>query len=95
MRVHRIPSDVYTGKCWMCKRERTCCAVVQVKGRFGKTVLCAGCRIEWEGRWTPEAPLPDVRLPKDEFPEDESRARRLGKGLRARSPSKHGLPFTF
>jgi len=88
-RIQPIPDRVFPATCGLCRRYRTLCAVVTIKGRFGHAVVCTGCRILHEGRWTvEESPeRPDVG--------SEPRARQLGKGLRARSPSKHGLPFTF
>lgn len=89
-RIQVIPEQVFPAVCKLCKRERTCCAVVLVKRYFSlPSVWCTHCRIQNEGRWTVDvAPeKPDVG--------SEPRVRVLGKGLRARSPSKHGLPFTF
>lgn len=86
-RIQAIPEQVFPAVCGLCHRERTCCAVVQIKGRFGHAVVCSACRIQWEGRWTVDvAPEKPVAMAVD-----EPRVRVLGKGLRARSPSKHGL----
>lgn len=97
MRNHRggviqaIPTDVHPGVCCLCRRERTLCADVVFRSKGQQACcVCSACRIAWEGWWTP-APEP-VR---PELQEEEPRARRLGRGLRARSPSKHSMPFTF
>ena len=96
-RIQPIPDRVFPATCGLCRRWRTLCAVVYLRGKLDRSwytgnraVVCTACRILHEGRWTveeaPETPAPDIREP---------RVRQLGKGLRARSPSKHGLPFTF
>lgn len=90
-RVQAIPSTTRPGVCFLCARERTCCADVVFRGEKRPCVLCAGCRIAREGHWQPVEAI----LPGADLPDDESRARRQGRGLRARSPSKHSLPFTF
>lgn len=89
--VQAIPTTVRPGVCCLCLRERTLCADVVFRGKIRVCVVCSACRIASEGQWQPADPV----LPDADLPEDESRARRLGKGLRARSPSKHGMPFTF
>lgn len=95
MRTHRggviqsIPSEVYPGVCCLCRRQRTLCALVVLRGNFKPCLVCSQCRIAREGEWAPQPPRPDADL------KDEPRARMLGRGLRARSPSKHSMPFTF
>lgn len=97
MRNHRggviqaIPSEVHAGVCCLCHRERTLCADVVFRSRGQQACcVCSGCRVVWEGFWTPaHPPRPEADL------QEEPRARMLGRGLRARSPSKHSMPFTF
>ncbi len=90
--VQAIPSDVFPGVCSQCHRERTLCAAVTFKGNEESSVVCSQCRISWEGFWT--VPPDPVRHDAKE-PEDDPRVRQLGRGLRARSPSKHSMPFNF
>lgn len=88
--VQAIPSDVCPGVCCLCRRERTLCADVVFKGKHRPCVVCSACRIASEGEWVP---ADHVRPEADLL--DEPRARMQGRGLRARSPSKHSLPFTL
>ncbi len=88
--VQAIPYTLHAGLCCRCQRERTLCADVVFRGKVRACVVCSQCRIASEGSWTPvEAARQEVDLL------DEPRARMLGRGLRARSPSKHSMPFTF
>lgn len=90
MRVQAIPSDVRPGVCCMCRRERTLCAMIVFRQQKRPCTVCSGCRLASEGSWAPaESERPGAVL------EDEPRARMLGRGLRARSPLKHSMPFTF
>lgn len=86
--IQAIPTEVHPGVCSVCCRERTLCAEVFFRSKV--YVMCSACRITWEGWWTPaHPPKPEADL------QEEPRARMLGRGLRARSPSKHSMPFTF
>lgn len=88
-----IPDRVYRGVCWACGRERTCCATVKVRMRYpNKVPMCSACRIAREGQWDVDSALETAAA---DLADDEPRTRMLGRGLRARSPSKHNLPFTF
>lgn len=87
-----IPSTVRPGVCCQCGQKRTLCADVVFRGKQRPCVLCSACRVASEGQWTVE---PDPVRHDEKVPEGDSRARILGRGLKARSPSKHGLPFTF
>lgn len=97
MRNHRggviqaIPSTVRPGVCCKCRRERTLCANVVFRGQDRPCVLCSVCRIATEGSWVPVEPMRESAP----LPDDLPFVRRLGLGLRARSPSKHSMPFTF
>lgn len=91
MGVQAIPSTVCRGVCRLCQRERTCCAEIVLRGKVWSIVACAACRLNREGYWKPVKPMEELVV----LPEDEPEARRLGKGLKARSPSKHSMPFTF
>lgn len=91
--VRPIPDRVYRGVCWACGRERTCCATVKVRMRYpNKVTMCSACRIDRDGQWDVDAALETA--PAD-LADDEPMARRLGRGIRVRSPSKHNLQFTF
>lgn len=88
-----IPDCVYRSVCWACGHERTCCATVKVRKRYpNKAPMCSACRIAMESQWDADVALETTAA---NLADDEPRARRLGIGLRARSPSKHNLPFTF
>ncbi len=91
MFIQSIPEYVRPGVCRLCKFTRTCCADVVFKASKRAVLVCSQCRIDTEGEWTVGVGL----RPEPDLPEDESRARRLGRGLKARSPSKHTMPFTF
>ncbi len=90
--IQDIPSDVHPGLCSLCHRHRTLCAAVTFLGQDGERLACSGCRIAFEGKWKVK-PCP-VRHDAKE-PDGDPRVRQLGRGLRARSPSKHSMPFTF
>lgn len=88
--VHPIPSDVHPGVCGKCRRQRTLCADVVLRGR--PCVMCSACRVTCEGKFTVAS---EPLVTEFGYQEGDSRARRLGRGLKARSPSKHRMPFTF
>lgn len=90
-RVQAIPESVYPGLCQTCQRYRTCCAIVKIRGRnYPKALMCSQCRLANEGHLevgADDAPPVDLR--------EEPRVRRMGRGIKARSPAKHRMPFTF
>ncbi len=90
-RIQLIPATCRLGVCCLCSRERTLCADVVIHGRSRPCVVCSVCRVQWEGKFTPVEPMRDP----PSLPDDLPFVRRLGIGLRARSPSKHSMPFTF
>lgn len=67
------------------------CADVVFNGQKSPRVVCSMCRIATEGKWRPVDPLRS----NVDLPDDLPLVRRLGQGLRARSPAKHSMPFTF
>lgn len=92
--VQAIPSDVHAGVCCKCQRERTLCADVVFRGQARPCVVCSACRISLEGEWSPVEAM-HFDAANEAVAEDLPFVRRLGVGLRARSPSKHSMPFTF